>query len=136
MQSDNGFGDDGFGAFGDDQQEMPSFYDFELNVSRSNESMSIVSRHPSINFDEKMIDIVEAGIDQESNAIEQIPVAPIKEPIVRRKENPLNLLAKVTPLPPPDVDAVRGGHGKRRCSVFKDDDKIISKDMMKKRIDK
>ncbi|XP_055296186.1 uncharacterized protein LOC129565383 [Sitodiplosis mosellana] len=133
---ENGFGDDGFGVFEEEDEEMVAMDDAELNNTRSNDLVGIVPRHPSIDLDENMNNVDELDIDLESigNRSEQAAGAPPPpEPSVRRKENPLNLLAKVTPLAPLAVTALRIGGGKRKRSIFKDEDKIISNRLMRKR---
>lgn len=127
---ENGFGDNGLGIFEGEDEEMEPF----IGLS-GNDSLNQVPAFPSADLDENMNN-VDIGIDLMSASGQPEPAAPVQEPIVRRKENPLNLLAKVVPLQPPTVSALRKGKGKRHTSIFKDNDKMISDQIMKKRTSK
>lgn len=125
---ENGFGDNGLDIFQDKDEEMEPFVSLTPN-----ESLNQMPASQPIELDENMNN-VDVEIDQVT--VQPESAAPVQEPIVRRNENPLNLLAKVESLQPPAVSALRKRRGKRQNSIFKDIDKMISDEIMKKRTSK
>lgn len=132
----------------DNDVEMCSFQENEPEAVRSQISM-MTDFH--VDTDENMNAIMAADIDElsaiggpiadeipEINATENEPseINGIQEHSQIR-EDPLKELALLSPLKPLAVAALKKGKGKRRSSsVFKDVEKVIATDAMKKHIDK
>lgn len=135
----SGFGDHGVNVFEDEDEEMESIVDFDQS-----DSVNTPTFDAPIDLDENMNNVNVPDIDQMSYSSRSELVALVPEPIavptqkpsVREKENPLSLLAAMMPLKPLAVTTWRKREGKRRSSIFKDDEKIIPVWEMKKRASK
>lgn len=132
----NGFGDEGSTFVFDEDEEMESF---EIEQSQTME----ISYCAALDMDENMNDIVQPEIDDQM----QLETARNSSPHEfggaqaqneadqnqsRHTENPLNVIASLSPLKPLAVMALRQSKGKRRASIFKDINKMIALDQMKK----
>lgn len=123
------FDDEGAKMFDDKSEETTSFDDI-----RSNVSMGSAPQAPQLELDENMNNIEMQEFDEASLSSQTRPeIPPVQSPNQSENENPLNLLAKKMPLAPPAVPLRKKG-GKRRHLVCKDDNKIISDEVMMKRI--
>lgn len=141
----NGFGDEGTTFIFDEDEEMESIETehFEMEQSQTME----ISCCASLDMDENMNDIVQPEIDDQMQ-LETVRKSPTHEfdgaqaqneadqNQSRHTENPLNVIASLSPLKPLAVTALRQSKGKRRTSIFKDINKIITVEQMHKLIQK
>lgn len=128
----------------DNEVEMGSFQENAPEAARSQNSL-MTDFH--VDTDENMNAIMAADIDELSAIADEIPeiIAPENEPNEingirdhsKIREDPLKELASLSPLKPLAVTALKKGKGKRRSSsVFKDVEKVIATEAMKKYVDK
>lgn len=136
FQLQNGFGDDGKFIFDEEEHEESDEMEEAPEISSSIKQIENldVPHCASIDIDqqmdENMNDIVASpgAAQQEDNEAEKSASKPA--------EDPLGLMASLSPLKPPAVVALRKSKGNRRQSVFKDENKTISLETMQKHIDK